>query len=144
MTPPGAPFLLPYLVPLMLVTFGSTLVLRFASALRSAEALNRELEARVDEKHRELDRSYEARRALEREKLLAEERERLVREMHDGLGGQLVSLLSLLSLVEANRGGPARGRRRARGARRHAPRDRLARPRAPHARRSIVFPRTRT
>jgi signal transduction histidine kinase len=68
--------------------------------LRSAEALNRELEARVQEKHRELDRSYEARRALERDKLLAEERERLVREMHDGLGGQLVSLLSL---VEADR-----------------------------------------
>jgi signal transduction histidine kinase len=95
-TRPGAPFLLPYLVPLMLVSFGSTLVLRFASALRSAEALNRELEARVEEKHRELDRSYEARRALEHEKLLAEERERLVREMHDGLGGQLVSLLSLV------------------------------------------------
>jgi signal transduction histidine kinase len=94
-TRPGAPFLLPYIVPLMLVSFGSTLVLRFASALRSAESLNRELEARVEDKHRELERSYEARRALERAKLLAEERERLVREMHDGLGGQLVSVLSL-------------------------------------------------
>jgi signal transduction histidine kinase len=95
-TPPGATFLVPYIVPLMLVSFGSTLVIRFASALRSAEALNRELEARVLEKHRELDLSYEARRGLERDKLLAEERERLVREMHDGLGGQLVSLLSLV------------------------------------------------
>lgn len=93
---PGAPFLLPYLVPLMLVSFGSTLVLRFASALRDAEALNRGLERRVEEKHRELELSYEARRALERERLLGEERERLVREMHDGLGGQLVSLLSLV------------------------------------------------
>jgi signal transduction histidine kinase len=80
----------------MLASFGSTLVLRFVSALRSAEALNRELETRVREKHRELERSYEARRGLEREKLLAEERERLVREMHDGLGGQLVSVLSLV------------------------------------------------
>jgi signal transduction histidine kinase len=104
-TRPGAPFLLPYLVPLMLVTFGSTLVLRFASALRSAESLNRELETRVAEKHRELASSYEARRELERDKLLAEERERLVREMHDGLGGQLVSLLSL---VEAERGADPR------------------------------------
>jgi signal transduction histidine kinase len=80
----------------MLVSFGSTLVIRFSSALRSAESLNRDLELRVLEKHRELDRSYEERRALEQEKLLAEERERLVREMHDGLGGQLVSLLSLV------------------------------------------------
>jgi signal transduction histidine kinase len=92
----GAAFLLPYVVPLMLLSFGSTLVIRFASALRSAEALNRDLEQRVVEKHGELERSYADRRALERAKLLSEERERLVREMHDGLGGQLVSLLSLV------------------------------------------------
>jgi signal transduction histidine kinase len=97
---PGAPFLLTYLVPLMLASFGSTLVIRFVGALRSAETLNRELEGRVEEKHRALEHSYEERRALERDKGVAEERERLVREMHDGLGGQLVSLLSL---VEADR-----------------------------------------
>jgi signal transduction histidine kinase len=93
---PGTPFLLPYIVPLMLLSFGSTLVIRFASALRGVETLNRELEQRVVDKHRELEQSYEDRRALERAKLLAEERERLVRDMHDGLGGQLVSLLSLV------------------------------------------------
>lgn len=102
---PGSPFLLPYLVPLMLLSFGSTLVLRFATALGNAETLNRELEQRVAEKHRELDQSYEERRGLERAKLVAEERERLVREMHDGLGGQLVSLLSL---VEADAGADPR------------------------------------
>ena len=99
-TSPGAPFLLPYIVPLMLLSFGSTLVVRYVSALRNAETLNRELEQRVVEKHRELEHSYEERRSLERAKLLAQERERLVRDMHDGLGGQLVSLLSL---VEADR-----------------------------------------
>jgi len=93
---PGAPFLLPSIVPLMLMAFGSTLVLRFASALRDTEVLNRELEQRVVDKHRELERSYDDRRTLEHSKLLAEERERLVRDMHDGLGGQLVSLLSLV------------------------------------------------
>jgi signal transduction histidine kinase len=93
---PGTPFLLPYIMPLMLASFGSTLVIRFVGALRSAETLNRELEGRVEEKHRALKQSYEARRALERDKGVAEERERLVREMHDGLGGQLVSLLSLV------------------------------------------------
>jgi signal transduction histidine kinase len=95
-TRPGTPFLLPYVVPLMLVSFGSTLVLRFVTALRSAETLNRELEERVLEKRHELERSYDERRDLERDKLVAEERERLVREMHDGLGGQLVSLLSIV------------------------------------------------
>jgi signal transduction histidine kinase len=93
---PGAPYLLPYVAPLLLVSFGSTVVLRFASALRNAETLNRELEQRVLEKHRELDRSFAERRTLEGQKVVAEERERLVREMHDGLAGQLVSLLSVV------------------------------------------------
>jgi signal transduction histidine kinase len=83
-------------MPLMLVSFGSTLVMRFASALQSAESLNRDLEARVREKSRELDESFEARRVLERARVVADERESLVRELHDGLGGQLVSVLSLV------------------------------------------------
>lgn len=104
-TSPDAPYLVPYIVPLMLASFGSTLVLRFVTALRSAETLNRELEQRVKEKHNELDRSFAERRALEGEKIVVEERERLMREMHDGLGGQLVSLLSL---VEADAGADPR------------------------------------
>jgi signal transduction histidine kinase len=88
-------------------------VSRCASAQRRAEALNRELEQRVVEKHGELERSYADRRALERAKLLAEERERLVREMHDGLGGQLVSLLSLVEREDGSDPRVAEGVRQA-------------------------------
>jgi signal transduction histidine kinase len=50
----------------------------------------------VAEKHAELERNYERLNALERERATAAERERLVRDMHDGLGGQLVSTLALV------------------------------------------------
>jgi signal transduction histidine kinase len=48
----------------------------------------------------------------ERERLLSDERERIVREMHDGLGGQLVSLLSMVQLGKASNDEIAEGLRR--------------------------------
>jgi len=93
--PATASPLLPFVVPIMLICFGLTLTARFVASLRAAESLSRELEQRVEEKHGELERSYARMRDLERAHVLAHERERLMREMHDGLGGHLVSALSL-------------------------------------------------
>jgi signal transduction histidine kinase len=87
--------LLPFAVPVLLVPFGATLTARFVGSLRAAEALSRDLERRVAEKSAELERSFAHTRELERQQILAGERERLMREMHDGLGGQLVTALSL-------------------------------------------------
>jgi signal transduction histidine kinase len=87
--------LFPFVVPIVLLCFGATLIARFVASLRAAESLSRELERRVAEKRAELDRSYARMRELEHAQVLARERERLMREMHDGLGGQLVSALSL-------------------------------------------------
>jgi signal transduction histidine kinase len=93
--PATAPQLLPFVVPVMLSAFGTTLTARFVSSLRAAESLSHELERRVAEEHAALEQSYARMRELEREQVLAQERERLMREMHDGLGGHLVSALSL-------------------------------------------------
>jgi signal transduction histidine kinase len=87
--------LFPFVVPIVLFCFGATLVARFVASLHAAESLSRELERRVDEKRAALEQSYARMRELERAQVLAHERERLMREMHDGLGGQLVSALSL-------------------------------------------------
>jgi signal transduction histidine kinase len=48
----------------------------------------------------------------ERERLLSDERERIMREMHDGLGGQLISLLSMVQLGKASHDEVAEGLRR--------------------------------
>jgi signal transduction histidine kinase len=55
-----------------------------------------DLDRKVQEKTRALADQFERTRSLERRMVLAQERERLVRDMHDGMGGQLVSLLMLI------------------------------------------------
>jgi signal transduction histidine kinase len=78
----------------ILVGFGSSLVARFVASLDRAKAQSRELEQRVQAKSDELARNYERLRDLERQRTIASERERIMREMHDGLGGHLVSTLA--------------------------------------------------
>src|SRR5262249_35045716 len=76
---------------------------RLVDAHRETVALNRDLERRVDEKHRELEANYARVANLERQHAVAEERARLMRDVHDGVGGQLVSALAL---VEQSDTGP--------------------------------------
>lgn len=62
-------------------------------ALNQAETSNEVLEARVREKSSELERSYARLRESERASARAQERARLNREIHDGLGAQLITAL---------------------------------------------------
>ncbi|MEZ5559561.1 MAG: hypothetical protein R3E86_13585 [Pseudomonadales bacterium] len=85
-----------YAIPLLLGVLGIVLVMRFVGALRASEQLTQTLENRVAAKTQELEANYTRLQELEREQTLAAERERLMRDMHDGVGGQLVSSLALL------------------------------------------------
>ena len=91
----GVGYTIPYTVSCMMLAFGTTLALRFVRALREARALTELLEVRVREREEELSRQFERSRELERRDILGRERQRLMREMHDGLGGQLMSSLAL-------------------------------------------------
>ena len=93
---PAMPSLMQYGALAALLGFGYLLVDRFAEALRESEELNVDLDRKVQEKTRALSEQFERTRALERRMAVAAERERLVRDMHDGMGGQLVSLLTLV------------------------------------------------
>jgi signal transduction histidine kinase len=93
---PTVPNLMQYGALAALLVFGYLLVDRFATALRESEELNVTLDGKVQQKTRELQEQFGRTSALEREMVLAQERERLVRDMHDGMGGQLVSLLTLV------------------------------------------------
>nr|WP_319566190.1 ATP-binding protein [uncultured Rhodoferax sp.] len=61
--------------------------------LNQAEASNELLETRVREKTRALEKSYEKLRSIELIQAQVQERERLLRDMHDGVGAQLMTAL---------------------------------------------------
>ena len=61
--------------------------------LNRAERSNEELEQHVARKTTELEHSYTLLRESERDTARAQERERLLRDMHDGLGAQLMTAL---------------------------------------------------
>lgn len=85
----------PYAYVPMFVMIGWMLIDRFVRSLNESEKLNAELEQRVAQKHAELARSYERMQAMERQQAVVEERSRLMRDMHDGIGAHLISALSL-------------------------------------------------
>jgi signal transduction histidine kinase len=68
---------------------------RFARSLTDAELLKARLEQRVEQKRVELASHAEQVLALTRQQALADERQRLMADIHDGIGGQLISTLSL-------------------------------------------------
>lgn len=87
-------FLGPYLAPMVALWGGWALVDRFANVLGEVESLNRDLERRVAEKAAELEDNYRRMQRLETERAVRDERERIMRDVHEGLGGQLMSLLA--------------------------------------------------
>jgi signal transduction histidine kinase len=89
-------------VPLYLVVTW-VLIERFANSLNEAERLNVELEQRVEDKRTELESNYQRLRVLEQEQAIIGERKRIMSDMHDGIGGQLISTLSLVEHGESSK-----------------------------------------
>ena len=88
-------YVLPLGGPLLLFAVAVLLIRRFVGVLDQHEALNLQLATRVDERERELTQSYERLRTLDQQRATAEERQRLMRDMHDGIGSHLMSTLAL-------------------------------------------------
>jgi signal transduction histidine kinase len=95
--------LLPYGAPFFLGVVVWMLVNRFVTALDEKEQLNYELDRRVQTKSLELEEYYTHIKKIEREKILAEERERIMRDMHDGTGGLLVAALAQVEKGNINK-----------------------------------------
>ncbi len=89
--------------PLIGLATAAGLVVSLGRALSVAQSLNSDLEERVEEKRLELDASYAHTALLERDRAIAGERERMMRDMHDGTGGQLVSALAMVEGGEVPR-----------------------------------------
>ncbi|MFO1206236.1 MAG: sensor histidine kinase [Burkholderiales bacterium] len=92
--PVDLPRYMPYSYLPMFIMIGWILIDRFVKALNDSEALNLELEQRVARKHAELEESYRRMQEMERQQAMVEERQRIMRDMHDGIGAHLISTLS--------------------------------------------------
>jgi signal transduction histidine kinase len=86
----------PYAGLPFILLVGWLLVDRYVQAAESLETLNGRLEQRVALREAELGASFERVGALEREQAAVDERQRILRELHDGVGARLFTALSRL------------------------------------------------
>jgi len=79
----------------MLVAIGAGLTFRFAQALNRVDGFAAHLAIQLRAAEEKLKASFAREQERERAAALARERARLMRDLHDGLGGQLVSIVAL-------------------------------------------------
>jgi signal transduction histidine kinase len=83
-------------IPAFLLVMALILLERFLKTLALADSMQDSLTAKVAERERELLESHERLRLLERLNATAEERQRIMQDLHDGVGSQLVTSLMLV------------------------------------------------
>jgi len=79
----------------MLVAIGAGLTFRFAQALNRVDGFAAHLAIQLHAAEDKLKASFAREQERERAAALSRERARLMRDLHDGLGGQLVSIVAL-------------------------------------------------
>jgi signal transduction histidine kinase len=75
----------------MAIMFG-----RYTRAIEEVRHVNAGLESRLQEREAELTQSHARLRKVEQRQMLSQERQRLMQDMHDGLGSSLVSALRVV------------------------------------------------
>jgi signal transduction histidine kinase len=88
-----APYLRPYHVPVLVFAIGAAIFDRHVRAVWRMRRTNIELQRRVAEKAREIEAYHAEREARMRQEALILDRQRILADMHDGLGASLVGLL---------------------------------------------------
>ncbi len=81
--------------PILFLVVTWNMFKRFNDAQTQATDLAQSLETRVQQKNTELQKSFEQLRAVEAAQAQGQERARIMQDMHDGLGSQLVSSLAM-------------------------------------------------
>jgi len=79
------------------IIFSWFLIRRFINSLNTAERLSKNLHQQVRQKQQQLESQYESLYLTQKKLVLLQERERMMRDMHDGIGGQLVALASFFN-----------------------------------------------
>jgi signal transduction histidine kinase len=86
----------PVAVILYTLVLAVILAERYVHSQRNYIALNRDLASRISQRENELAALYNAQQVRDRDSAVREERGRIMRDMHDGLGARLVTLLGSL------------------------------------------------
>ncbi len=90
---PGSTFLLNFSIPAFLLIITVLLINQFVNALNRVEELNQTLEQRARKAEKEIESTYRQLMDLEMVAAIGEERERIMRDLHDDLGGKLLTLV---------------------------------------------------
>jgi signal transduction histidine kinase len=77
------------------LTMGWVVIRRYARMKLRTDALNRRLTRRVAQREAELQGAFESIAQLQQDEAVRQERERFMRDMHDGLGAQLITSLRM-------------------------------------------------
>lgn len=96
-------FLLHHGANILLLTMGCLLTARFIHALSTLEELNQTLELRVADRERHLAENYARLASMQQQHAAAEERQLIMREIHDGLGSRLFTSLSRVERGDMDR-----------------------------------------
>ncbi|MGV7210778.1 sensor histidine kinase [Oxalobacteraceae bacterium A2-2] len=75
------------------LTFGALMVRRYLAAIAEVEHVNASLAHRLREREAELEESHRRLRESELRQTISDERQRLMQDMHDGLGSSLISAI---------------------------------------------------
>ena len=84
-----------FATPFFLLALAWVLTQRYDEAMRNLARLNHELESRVADREREIETLYVQARFQDLRNAKAQEREHLMREMHDGVGGRLATAAAI-------------------------------------------------
>ena len=86
----------------LLMALGWIVIHRFVNALSISENYNKHLSENIRKKHDELEKNYNKLKQLNDEKIINDERERVMQDIHDGVGAQLVSTLAMVESGNVN------------------------------------------
>jgi len=75
------------------IVFGTLLYRRYVSAIAEVERVNASLAERLRAREAELELSHRRLREVEKLQTISDERQRLMQDMHDGLGSSLISAI---------------------------------------------------
>jgi signal transduction histidine kinase len=88
--------LTPHAMMILVVLLAGLVVERYSRTVADYRGLNEHLAERIAERESQLREAFEAMRLQQEEQAVALERQRIMREIHDGIGSQLVGMLNML------------------------------------------------